>query len=331
MVSVAALATAVRQKTRHIRALRPNPAKHFALRMVSNNRQIVGLRRQAAISSPLPGELIMTFRLMACLTLALTVFASSVMAQDEGRGQRGGRGGQQGGAGPGGQQGGRGFGGFGGGMGMRTAGGAGSILNMLAIAEVRKEVGVADEAYEPVGKMITEYREKQRGMRDATDEERKKATDEYNAKAQDTLDELLAPAKQKRLKGLYAQQAQARAVLNTVIAKEIGVSDTLRTEIEKALQEQTEKMMASFQQGGGPGAGGGAGMREAFTKAQEDATKLVDSKLSAEQKKALEELKGEKFEFPQGGFGFGGGQGGGQGGGNRGGGQGGGRPRGDGN
>ncbi|MFO0940802.1 MAG: hypothetical protein U0930_08540 [Pirellulales bacterium] len=269
----------------------------------------------------------MTFRLMACLTLATTVFASSVVAQDEGRGQRGGRGGQQGGGGPGGQQGGR---GFGGGMGMtRSAGGAGSILNILAIAEVRKEVGVTDEAFEPVNKMITEYREKQRGMRDATEEERKKATDEYNAKAQDVMDELLAPAKQKRLKGLYAQQAQARAVLNTVIAKEIGVSDTLRTEIEKALQEQMEKMMASFQQGGGSGAGGGAGMREAFTKAQEDASKLVDSKLSAEQKKALEELKGAKFEFPQGGFGFGGGQGGGNRGG-QGGGQG-GRPRGDGN
>ncbi len=264
----------------------------------------------------------MTFRVMACLTLALTVFASSVMAQD----QRGGRGGPQGGGGPGGQQGGR---GFGGGMGMmRSAGGAGSILNLLAMAEVRKEVGVSEEAYEPVGKMVTEYREKQRGMRDATEEERKKATDEYNAKAQDVLDELLAPAKQKRLKGLYAQQAQSRAVLNTVIAKEIGVSETLRTEIEKALQEQMEKMMASFQQGGG--GGGGAGMREAFTKAQEDAAKLVDSKLNAEQRKALEELKGEKFEFPQGGFGFGGGQGGGQGG-NRGGGQGGGRPRGDGN
>lgn len=259
----------------------------------------------------------MTYRLMACLTLGLAIFASSAMAQEEGRGQRG-RGGQQGGGQQGGGPGGR---AFGGGFGMMRLGtGAGSILSMLTTAEVRKEVGVSDEAFEPVEKLINEYRQK-RMNRDASEEERTKATEEYNAKAQDVLDELLAPAKLKRLKGLFAQQNQAGAVTNTVIAKEIGVAENLRAEIEKGLQEQFQKAMDSLRQGGG---GGGGARGEGMTKMQEEANKLVDGKLSAEQKKALEELKGEKFTFPPPSFPGGGG-------GNRPGAGGNGRARGDGN
>lgn len=258
----------------------------------------------------------MAFRLMACMTLALTVFVTSAVAQDEGGGRQRGQRGQQGGPGGGGAF----------GFGMRNQGpsGASSIFRMLAIAEVRKEVGVTDEVYETVSKQMAEINEKLRN-RDLSEEDRKKLGEEANTKAQEIMDEVLTPAKLKRLKGLYAQQSQARAVLNTVIAKEISLPDDKRAEIEKALTELTEKNMESFRQGGGAGAGGPGGFQEIMAKAQEEAAKLVDSKLSADQKKALEELKGEKFEFPRGGFGGGqggrGGQGGGQGG----------RPRGDGN
>lgn len=259
----------------------------------------------------------MTFRLMACMTLAMTVFVSSAVAQDEGGGRQRGQRGQQGGPGAGGM-----------GFGMRNQGpsGASSIFRMLGIAEVRKEVGVTDEVYETVSKQMAEINDKLRS-RDLSEEDRKKLGEEANTKAQEIMDEILTPAKMKRLKGLYAQQSQARAVLNTVIAKEISLPDDKRTEIEKALTELTEKNMESFRQGGGQGAAGGAGgFQEIMAKAQEEASKLVESKLSADQKKALEELKGEKFEFPARG-GFGGGQGGrgGQGGAQ------GGRPRGDGN
>jgi hypothetical protein len=253
----------------------------------------------------------MTFRLMACMTLALTVFVSSAVAQEEGGRQRG----QRGQGGPGGGM----------GFGMRQGpSGASSIFRMLGTAEVRKEVGVTDEVYETVSKQMTEINEKLRN-RDLSEEDRKKLGEEANTKAQEIMDEILTPAKQKRLKGLYAQQSQARAVLNTVIAKEISLPDDKRTEIEKALTELTEKNMESFRQGGAQG-GGAGGFQEIMAKAQEEASKLVDSKLSADQKKALEELKGEKFKFPERNFGGGQGGRGGQGGGAPGG-----RPRGDGN
>ncbi len=256
----------------------------------------------------------MTFRLMACMTLALTVFVSSAIAQEEGGRQRGQRG-QGGQGGPGGGM----------GFGMRQGpSGASSIFRMLGTAEVRKEVGVTDEVYETVSKQMTEINEKLRN-RELSEEDRKKLGEEANTKAQEIMDEILTPAKLKRLKGLYAQQSQARAVLNTVIAKEISLADDKRAEIEKALTELTEKNMESFRQGGGQGAGGPGGFQEIMAKAQEEASKLVDSKLSADQKKALEELKGEKFKFPERNFGGGQGGRGGQGGAP------GGRPRGDGN
>lgn len=259
----------------------------------------------------------MTFRLMACMTLALTVFVSSAVAQDEGGGRQRGQRGQGGQGGPGGGM----------GFGMRNQGpsGASSIFRMLGTAEVRKEVGVTDEVYETVSKQMTEINEKLRN-RELSEEDRKKLGEEANVKAQEIMDEILTPAKQKRLKGLYAQQTPSRAVLNLVIAKDIGLPEEKRTEIEKALSELREKNMANFQPGGGGGQG--VNFQELMAKAEEENMKLVDSKLSADQKKALEELKGEKFKFPERNFGgFGGGQGGrgGQGGGQ------GGRPRGDGN
>ncbi len=256
----------------------------------------------------------MAFRLMACMTLALTVFVTSAVAQDEGGGRQRGQRGQQGGPGGGGAF----------GFGMRNQGpsGASSIFRMLAIVEVRKEVGVTDEVYETVSKQMAEINEKLRN-RDLSEEDRKKLGEEANTKAQEIMDEILTPAKLKRLKGLYAQQSPSRAVLNLVIAKDIGLPEEKRTEIEKALAEQREKNRANFQPGGGGGQG--VNFQELMAKAEEENMKLVDSKLSADQKKAFEELKGEKFKFPE--FNFGG-QGGGRGG--QGGGQG-GRPRGDGN
>ncbi len=256
----------------------------------------------------------MAFRLMACMTLALTVFVSSAVAQEEGGRQRGQRG-QQGGPGGG--------GGFGFGMRNQGPSGASSIFRMLTIAEVRKEVGVTDEVFETVSKQMSEISDKLRS-RDLSEEDRKKLSEEANTKAQEIMDEILTPAKLKRLKGLYVQSpmTQSRAVLNLVIAKDIGLPEEKRTEIEKALAEQREKNRANFQPGGG------GNIQELMAKAEEENMKLVESKLSADQKKALEELKGEKFKFPEINFGgFGGGQGGrgGQGGGQ------GGRPRGDGN
>ena len=250
------------------------------------------------------------------LTVAVCLVSAPVFAQ-------GGRGG----GGPG--------GGFGRGMGMMQQGGASQLLGLLRMEEVRKEVKVSNESYEAVQ---TAQREAMGGFRDASEEERTKLMKDMNVKAQEYLDELVDPAGMKRLMGLLLQQQGQSAATNDLIAKEIGLKDPELKAVTEALakvrEENGAKMREMFAGGGFGGGGGGGGpdpemrkkMTEMMAETRKANDKAVDEKLTADQKKALEALKGEKFTFPEnggfGGFGGGGGPGGG-----RGGAGGGGRPR----
>lgn len=250
------------------------------------------------------------------LTMAFCLISASVFAQDE-RPARGGRGGGgPGGGGPGGF-------GFGRGMGMGMQGGASQLLGLLRMEEVRKEVKVSDESYDAVQ---TAQREAMGKFRDASEEERTKLMKDLNVKAQEYLDELVDPAGMKRLMGLLLQQQGQSAVTNELIAKEIGLKDpelkAVTDAITKANEERGAKMREMFA-GGGFGGGGGGGpdpeMQKKMTDLMADFRKksdaAVDEKLTADQKKAVEALKGEKFTFPEfGGFGGRGGPGGGRGG-----------------
>ena len=246
-----------------------------------------------------------TFSLM----LAFCLISVTVFAQDEqpgGRPARGGRGGggAGGGGGPGGGGPGGGFGGRGmGGMGM---GGAMQLLGMLRIEEVRKEVNVSTEVYEAIQTKQREAMSGLAGLRDASEEERAKIMKDMNTKAQELLDEAVEPTGMKRLLGLLVQQQGNSAATNELIAKEIGLKEdgvkALTEAITKASEEGRTKMREMFT--------GGAPDREKMTELMADMKKktdaAVDEKLTADQKKALEALKGEKFTFPEGGFGFGG-------------------------
>ena len=241
------------------------------------------------------------------LTMAFCLISASVFAQDEpagGRPARGGRGG--GGGGPGG--GGGGPGGFGGGRGMMGGmGGAMQLLGLLRMEEVRKEVNVSTEVYDALQAKQREAMSGLAGLRDASEEERTKIMKDMNTKAQELLDEAVEPAGMKRLMGLLVQQQGNSAATNELIAKEIGLKEdgvkALTEAITKASEEGRTKMREIFS--------GGAPDREKMTELMADMKKktdaAVDEKLTADQKKALEALKGEKFTFPEGGgFGFGG-------------------------
>ncbi|MDX1925838.1 MAG: hypothetical protein SFV81_04935, partial [Pirellulaceae bacterium] len=248
------------------------------------------------------------------LTMAFCLVSASVFAQDErpARGGRGGGGGGPGGGGPGGF--GRGMG-----MGMMQQGGASQLLGLLRMEEVRKEVKVSDESYEAVQ---TAQREAMGAFREASEEERTKLMKDLNVKAQEYLDELVDPAGMKRLMGLLLQQQGQSAATNELIAKEIGLKDpelkAVNEVVAKMNEERGTKMREMFTGGGFGGGGGGGGpdpeMQKKMTDLMADLRKktdtAVDEKLTADQKKAIEALKGEKFTFPEfGGFGGRGGPG----------------------
>lgn len=243
------------------------------------------------------------------LMMAFCLITASVFAQDE-RPARGGRGGGGPGGGPG---------GFGRGMGM-AQGGASQLLGLLRMEEVRKEVKVSNESYEAVQ---TAQREAMSGLRDASEEARTKIMKDMNVKAQEYLDELVDPDGMKRLMGLLLQQQGQSAATNDLIAKEIGLKDpelkAVNEVVAKMNEERGTKMREMFTGlGGGGGAPDPARMAEMQKKMADLTAELkkktdaaIDEKLTADQKKAIEAMKGEKFTFPEfGGFGGFGGRGG---------------------
>ena len=238
------------------------------------------------------------------LIMALCLISATVMAQDEpgARPGRGGRGGP-GGGGPGGAPG----GGFGRGMmGGMGGGGAMQLLGLLRMEEVRKEVNVSADAYEAVQKAQQEAFSGMGNLRDASEEERTKAMKDMNTKAQELLDEVVDPAGMKRLMGLLLQQQGNSAVMNDLIAKEVGLKESdvkaLGEAVAKSSEEGRNKMREMFQGGGPPDR---EKMTEMMSEMRKKSDAAIDEKLTADQKKAVETLKGEKFTFPEGG-GFGG-------------------------
>lgn len=271
----------------------------------------------------------MTLRLFSMFALSMLTMMPNLVAQEDGdrprreRNRGGEREGNEGDRqrpdGPRGPGGFRGPGGPGGGMmgmmggmmGGMGGSGASQLLGMLRMEEVRKELGMSDEAFEAVQASQQETFSMMRGLRDASDEERKEIMEKMNTSAQELLDEVLPPEKQKRLLGLMVQLAGAPAVLNDQVSKEIGLTSEVTQAIQKDLEAFGEKMRDRFvamrEEGG---FGDFAKIQEDLKAAREELDELILSKLTDDQKSALESIKGEKVELPalgmfQGGMGRG--------------------------
>lgn len=259
----------------------------------------------------------MKLRFLGLLSLALCVCLASAVEAQRGGGGRGGQGGGRGG--PGGQGGGRGGpGGFGGGFGRGGGfqiGGAMELMGLLRMEEVRDEVEMSSEVYDAVQEAMPDMRSLFR----AEEDERAAKLKEANTKAQEMLDEVLSPDHQKRLMGLLVQQNGARASINDLIAKEIGLDESGIEKVKKAMEKAGEEIREKFtamRESGGQGGFDFTKMREMMEESRKDSDKAIEKSLTSDQKKKLEALKGEKFEFPERQFGRGGpgGAGGGRGG-----------------
>lgn len=221
------------------------------------------------------------------------------------------------------QQGRRGGGGGGFGMGRGPGGGASELLMLLSAPEVRKEVKLSDESYAAVEKLQQENRDAMQSLfrnlgRDASDADREKARDEMaarmkasNEKAQALLEEVLPPEGYDRLLGLYVQLRGDSAATSELVAKKIGLSEADREKIQEAVNKARQDAFEQARgQGGQPDP---EQMRARFEEIRKKSDETARSAMNDQQKKALEDLKGAKFEFPEslrtgGGFrgGFGG-------------------------
>lgn len=229
--------------------------------------------------------------------VALT-FATAVEAQERGqrRGQRGG------------------------GMGMasRTA--------LLRVEAVQKELELNDEQKEAINELRSGGRQRGDGGSDSADGQSRdgRGSDAQGGQRQGrggggrtaeqveaemkAVAEILTDDQVQRLTEIFVQVAGAGAFLDPVIAKKLEVSDEQMESIREIQGSMRERMMDAFSSGGGDR----DAMREIFNEVRAEIEKEMLDVFSDDQKKKLEELKGEAFEMPEGALrgGRGGGRGG---------------------
>jgi hypothetical protein len=249
------------------------------------------------------------------LAVALMSFmVSDVMAQ----GRRPG-GGQPGGGGQGGfGQRGPGGGGFGGRGGPGGGGGSGpeAMLGLLRVEEVKVEVELSPEQDEAIGKLTPE-RPNFENFRDMSEDERRaafskmqKGREERAKKLPEQLEQVLLPQQMDRLKQIQLQLRGIRALREEEVVKELKITAAQTKEIEGVEEKLREENGPKFREL--MASGDREAMQEAFTKVRAESEKQVLAVLTSDQKKQFEEMKGEKFEMPEGAFGGGrGGPGGG--------------------
>ena len=254
------------------------------------------------------------------LSVALLAFmVTPAMAQQRGQG---GRGGAAGG----------GFGSRGGGSMFGGRGGGDMTMTLLRVEAIRTELEISPDQEEALTKMQEQGRTERPNadFRNMSEEERteffdkmRKEAAERNTKMKEQLEEVLFPEQLERLQEINIQLQGIAALRNADVAKELKITDAQKKELEEVqaglMEKMREGMRELFTSGGGR-----EGMREKIEKMREDMEGDVLGVLTSDQKKKFEEMKGEKFEMPEGAFGRGG-QGGGGGFGGRGGGQQGGR------
>jgi Spy/CpxP family protein refolding chaperone len=203
-----------------------------------------------------------------------------------------------------------GFRGFGGGIGGGLGGGFGGGVNgLLQIEEVRKELKLTEEQWAQVQKIMEEARAARdqdgglnfRSLQDDPEAEREKKFVEFREKAekrsqetQAKVKEVLLPKQVERLQQLALQRQGARALASEDVQGKLGFSDDQKKKIASIQQSQFERMRIAFRRG--PNQEGNVEETRAQARKAEADMLAV---LTDEQKKKLEEMKGEPFEFPQ--------------------------------
>ncbi|MFN5468130.1 MAG: Spy/CpxP family protein refolding chaperone [Pirellulaceae bacterium] len=185
-----------------------------------------------------------------------------------------------------------------------------------------------------------EMTEEQRAEMQKKMEEMGKQMAEAAKAAEAEIDNILDPDQQDRLLGLMMQRDGVRSVMGSEkVAEALGVTAEQKEKLQAAEREAMEEMRSAFGGGRGPGGPGGRGQGgpggpggapgaggapggpggpggfdpEAMRKRFEEFRKKSDERLQAiltdAQRQKMDEMKGEKFEFPAPQFGFGGGRG----------------------
>lgn len=218
--------------------------------------------------------------LFSIIALILVTAMAVPEAQAQPGGGRGGRDGGRGGGRPGG------FGGFGGG-------------DILSRDDVRQELGITEDQLKQIEEARNAQREKMgemfRNAREMSNEERMAAFTKLREEAAKAVESKLNATQVKRMQEISLQRQGYRALASDSTAKEIGLSDSQKAEVQKALSAYEEERR---------GLRFNRNLSEEERDAQQEKLeaardKAINEVLTAQQRQTFEAKKGAKFEFSE--------------------------------
>jgi hypothetical protein len=205
------------------------------------------------------------------------------------------------------------------GMGAFGPGGPGmpaTLMSLIGIAEVQKEVGLGDPQAKDVRTLSSETQRQVRSamsginfqeLQDMSEDERQKVFAEAqgkvegaNKQADEKLAKILDKKQLSRLNELQLQREGVAAISRAEIAKQLGLSNEQIAKIRK-IQEQGR---AGFGAMGGPGGPGGpdqdpGSFMARIEREREKIQADILAALTDPQRTKWAEMKGKEFKFPQ--------------------------------
>lgn len=200
------------------------------------------------------------------------------------------------------QGGGRNRGGFG--------GRGGNPAMLLGAEQLQKELKITEEQKGKIKEILEESMKRGRegfaNFRDMTDEERTKAFAEMQKRGEEVrkkLVEVLTTEQAQRFRGITLQLAGTSALTQPEIAQELKLSDEQVKQLKTISEETNKKRRELFSGGRGASEEERAKSREKMTQLQKDADEEALAVLTADQRAAMEKLKGAEFKLDRSAFG----------------------------
>ena len=185
-----------------------------------------------------------------------------------------------------------------GGMGMGNV----PPVAILAVPAVQKELKLDDSQVSKATALAAEFRDKRReamqGAQDLEPQERMAKMQEVNktlaADAKKSLADLLKPEQRKRFDQIALQQRGASALADPEVADALKLTGDQKAKVRETMTESQGKMQEIFQSAGGDR----EAMREKMTAFRKEMNDKLTAVLTADQKKAHQEMLGAPFEMP---------------------------------
>ncbi|MGB2824730.1 MAG: Spy/CpxP family protein refolding chaperone [Phycisphaerae bacterium] len=186
----------------------------------------------------------------------------------------------------------------------------GSLLGLLRLEQVQKELKLSDEQLAKVKKVSeeisAEMKKQYAALREIEDRQKRREkmtelADQYDQKAREQLRDVLAREQMTRL---YQVRLQVRDALDSLgsgyVAGKLKLTDEQKKKLVQISKDVQAKRTELFRDLRDASQEQRTEAYQKYRKLRSDADKEALEALTAEQKKAFEEMKGKKIELPTG-------------------------------